>query len=199
MLKKLSLLVVAIIFFASVQAESIRFTTLNSSNGLPQDTVRAITQDQNGFMWFATEDGISRYDGHEFKSYRYDPDIADSLPENVAYQFLAEGENNLWVSTQGKGVAVLDQLQEKFSKVQDLPASQANQKIGEYASALYLRTKDEVLIGSKNGVFSVSTGSLNVSKQLVSSEQLGNKRVISALWEDFEKNLWIASEDGKLA
>ncbi len=190
------------LFYLMVQssfAESLRFNRLNSSNGLPQDSIRSIAQDHNGFMWFATEDGIARYDGHHLKVYRYDPDDPYSIQQNVAYQFLVDDKNRLWISTQGEGVMVLDQKSGQFHPVTNKLDSIKKEKVGEFASALYQRSSNEMFIGSNNGVFRVSTKDLKVTAQLVQQEELGNNQVINALWEDENKSLWMTSEDGKIA
>ena len=46
----------------TASGQSIRFEHLSVQDGLPHNTVFAITQDQRGFMWFGTADGLSRYD-----------------------------------------------------------------------------------------------------------------------------------------
>jgi hypothetical protein len=50
--------------------ESTKFVRISRDEGLSHSTVTAITQDQTGFMWFGTEDGLNRYDGYEFTVYR---------------------------------------------------------------------------------------------------------------------------------
>jgi two-component system sensor histidine kinase ChiS len=47
----------------------LKFEHISSEDGLSQNTVTAIIQDQKGFMWFATQEGLNRYDGYEFKIY----------------------------------------------------------------------------------------------------------------------------------
>jgi ligand-binding sensor domain-containing protein len=47
--------------------KSPRFNHLSIKDGLSQSTINDILQDQRGFMWFATQDGLNRYDGHEFE------------------------------------------------------------------------------------------------------------------------------------
>ena len=44
----------------------LRFERIMPEHGLPGNWVRAITQDQQGFMWFGTSDGLGKYDGHRF-------------------------------------------------------------------------------------------------------------------------------------
>ena len=57
-------------FFPLAQANEYTFKHITSANGLPQNYVRSVIQDSRGFMWFTTFDGIVRYDGYSFKTYR---------------------------------------------------------------------------------------------------------------------------------
>ena len=57
----------------------LRFTRLSTENGLSQTKVMQIVQDNQGFMWFATQHGLNRYDGYNFKVFAHDPANPNSL------------------------------------------------------------------------------------------------------------------------
>ena len=54
----------------SFSQTSQRFERLSTVSGLSQSTISKIIQDRRGFLWFATADGLNRYDGHSFVIYR---------------------------------------------------------------------------------------------------------------------------------
>ena len=56
-----------------------RFERLSLEEGLSQSIVESIVQDETGFMWFATEDGLNRYDGYDFAIYRSQAGNPNSL------------------------------------------------------------------------------------------------------------------------
>ena len=58
--------------FALAQ-ENYYIKTFTTENGLSYNAIRSITQDKTGFLWIATWDGLSRYDGYEFKNYYHRP------------------------------------------------------------------------------------------------------------------------------
>lgn len=70
------------------------FTTIN---GLAHNQVNNITQDGNGFLWLATWDGLSRFDGTSFKNYYHDPDDSTSLTGFEAKFLCIDKHKNLWI------------------------------------------------------------------------------------------------------
>src|SRR5262245_10152928 len=63
---------------AATIARPLRLERIGSEHGLSHNTVYAILQDSRGFMWFGTQDGLDRYDGYAFVSYKKDPADARS-------------------------------------------------------------------------------------------------------------------------
>ena len=64
------------------QESLIKFERINNEQGLLSNGVPSIVQDDKGFMWFGTLDGLNRYDGYNFKVYRQDPEVPGSLSDN---------------------------------------------------------------------------------------------------------------------
>lgn len=82
----------------------IRFERLSLEQGLSQTSVFSIAQDRQGFMWFATQDGLNRYDGYSFLVFRHDPLDSTSLSDNYITAVVAEENGDLWVGTRGGGL-----------------------------------------------------------------------------------------------
>ena len=55
-------------------SQYLRFARLTTKDGLSSDQTYHVAQDRYGFMWFATADGLNRYDGTDLKIYRHDPE-----------------------------------------------------------------------------------------------------------------------------
>jgi hypothetical protein len=64
---------------------NIYFRSLGVEEGLSQNMVYAICQDRQGFMWFGTQDGLNRYDGHSFKIYKKDVIYPDGLKSDAIF------------------------------------------------------------------------------------------------------------------
>ena len=91
----------------------INFTHLGVNEGLSQNTVFDIAQDKQGYMWFATYDGLSRYDGYDFTVYQHDEQNPHSIGSNIVRSCLVDSQGNLWAGTQ-EGLSLYDMEQEKF-------------------------------------------------------------------------------------
>jgi hypothetical protein len=75
----------------------VRFDHLTVEDGLSSDRVVTILQDDQGFMWFGTFDGLNRYDGYEFKVYRNNPRDQNSLSANLVVDIIQDQDRFIWV------------------------------------------------------------------------------------------------------
>src|SRR5512138_2268754 len=88
----------------SARDGKLRFEHLTAEEGLPSATVRAAVQDPQGFMWFGTSNGLSRYDGYTFKTFHNDPGDPHSLSaENIGTLYV-DRQAGLWVGTWSGGL-----------------------------------------------------------------------------------------------
>ncbi|MGK0305462.1 MAG: diguanylate cyclase (GGDEF)-like protein/PAS domain S-box-containing protein [Gammaproteobacteria bacterium] len=90
------------------------FVKYSKSEGLVQNTVTNSLEDANGFMWFSTFEGLSRFDGYEFKNYRHSRKDPHSLPDNFTKKLLLDSNQNLWVATKN-GLAKYNPLKDNFT------------------------------------------------------------------------------------
>ena len=86
-MKKVLILLICLIGYqigchAQMADEHYYFKNLSVQNGLSQNTVNAILQDKQGFMWFGTKDGLNRYDGLSFRKFKHDDRTRRSIGNN---------------------------------------------------------------------------------------------------------------------
>ena len=93
----------------------LKFTHLTTNDGLSQGYVVDILQDRRGFMWFATRDGLNRYDGYTFVVYKHDPNDPGSLNSNFLQDLMEDDHGNLWVAT-NTGVNRFDPTTERCTR-----------------------------------------------------------------------------------
>ncbi|HEU4679703.1 MAG TPA: two-component regulator propeller domain-containing protein, partial [Terrimicrobiaceae bacterium] len=80
--------------------QEIHFTHLSLKEGLSQTTINAIAQDSRGFMWFGTHDGINRYDGYRFVTYRGDANHTAASRGHIVLDLLADPSGVLWIGSE---------------------------------------------------------------------------------------------------
>jgi ligand-binding sensor domain-containing protein len=81
------------------QVPELRFQHITSENGLPQNTIHGIVKDKFGFMWFGTWGGLCRYDGYNFKTYRYDSKNSRSINSNRIHNIIKDKDDSIWMLT----------------------------------------------------------------------------------------------------
>ncbi len=100
---------------------AIRFEHLTIEEGLSQNTITAIIQDRNGFLWFGTRDGLNRFDGYDFKVFRNDPKNNGSISDNYIWSLYEDAQGVLWVGTRGGGLNKYDPETEYFERLNHRP------------------------------------------------------------------------------
>ncbi len=101
-----------------------RYERLSTASGLSQSSIYKIIQDKKGFLWFATADGLNRYDGHNFKIYRNDPSDPSTLSGSDVFSIVEDDEGNIWVGTRSSGLNHLDLQTGKITRFMRGPNGQ---------------------------------------------------------------------------
>jgi signal transduction histidine kinase/ligand-binding sensor domain-containing protein/CheY-like chemotaxis protein len=96
---------------------------ISLEQGLSQSSVYCILQDSNGFLWFATEEGLNRYDGYNFKVYKRDPGNPNSLADDWIWTMIEHPDGVLWLGTNGGGLHKFDLEKETFIHYQTIPGN----------------------------------------------------------------------------
>ena len=86
-------LVLLLIFYCFLsKAQSYVYQNFSIDDGLPSSEVYDVYQDKLGYVWFATDKGLSRYNGYEFKNYT----VEDGLPGNTILKFYPQKNGQVW-------------------------------------------------------------------------------------------------------
>ncbi len=79
-------------------------------DGLPSNLIYSLTQDNKGFLWIATDNGLARFDGKYFRIYN----AGDGLPDNEILEVIRENDGTIWVNTFSRGPFYFDNLLNRF-------------------------------------------------------------------------------------
>ena len=84
----------------AVYSQEYGYTHYDSKDGLAGSTVYCMMQDRDGFIWFGTEGGLSRFDGTHFKTFAKE----DGLPDTEVIQLFADSKGRIWIAPFKKSV-----------------------------------------------------------------------------------------------
>ena len=98
------------------QGRRIPFDHLTTADGLSHDSVNAVVQDHSGFMWFGTQDGLTRYDGDRTVVFRNRQSDPTRLSDSWVWVLLEDSQENLWVGTDGGGLNLWDPVRRGFRR-----------------------------------------------------------------------------------
>src|SRR5512142_2459951 len=86
-----------------VRAQQLSIRHFDVSDGLAHSHVTALHQDTKGYLWLATWEGLSRYDGYQFTNFG----MRDGLGDPIVNAIAEDSQGHLWVATNGGGVSRL--------------------------------------------------------------------------------------------
>ncbi len=160
------------------------FKHYNINNGLSQNTVFAIFQDKQGFMWFGTKDGLNRFDGSAFRTFRFPPN--DELADNVFKRIIQTDNEELWVATDD-GVYIYNPLKESFSRFD--AKTKGNKGIDGTISDMIIDDEGDVWISvEEKGVFHYVVSSQDLNFYEV---PIGNEMKVITLCAGKNNDAWI--------
>ena len=156
--------------FVSASIDNARFIRYGVSDGLSQETVHNIMQDSKGFIWLSTQEGLSRYDADQFKTYQFEFDNPNSLSDSWVTGSVEDAAGNIWIGTQ-RGLNKLDVKTEDVTRYfadSENDTSIPHDKI----RSLFVDPLDRLWVGSFRGL-SVFNPQENTFKTIPIGKALG--------------------------
>ncbi|HEV8513097.1 MAG TPA: two-component regulator propeller domain-containing protein, partial [Cyclobacteriaceae bacterium] len=182
MFRYLFLLIICISFAkqASASSDSLFFSTLSIRDGLPSNIINSIAQDKNDFIWIGTSNGLCRYDGHRFITFKREG--SNSLPANEISSLLIDGDF-IWVGT-WKGLCKINTLTFEVVPI-DMKGNNIIRTLckGD-ENNIWAGTTTGLIKYSKDGLIEYNTSNSNISHN-----------VIRAILPDKFGNLWVGTYD----
>jgi len=175
--------------------QQIRVERIGVEHGLSHPRVTSIIQDQSGFIWIGTGNGLNRYDGYEFVVYRHDPTDSTSLTDSDI-RGLAEDEfGNLWVGT-GAGLNRLNRGEGTFTRFQHDPADDLSLSNNDVTKML-IDHESVLWVGTKTGGLNRFINANETFERFqYDSEDLRHSIAegpVAAIYEDPDNGLWVAT------
>ncbi len=186
------------VFPLDAKENDITFERISGEHGLFQTSIICILQDRKGFLWLGTNDGLVRYDGYHFTSYRHDPENPHSLSHNAVTSLYEDTSEHLWVGTWGGGLNRFVRDTERFTHYQydpNDPQSLSDNMI----PSIHEDRMGELWIGTWNGGlnrFDRNTEQFLRYQYAPDDPQSLSDNRVTEIYEDRSGVLWIGTDGG---
>lgn len=172
----------------------------STEHGLSHQRVTSILKDQEGFMWFGSWDGINRFDGQAFVSYKSSPGDLSQLKNDRIDQIAEDGSGHLWILAYDNQVYRFDKRREQFLPVSELLEPATGKKIG-FNRILAAANGLVWLLSAGEGIFCLSQ--TQVGNGLFTQYKRGGaaghqlpSNTVNFFYEDKEHRIWIGTDGG---
>jgi len=160
--------------------ENFVFENFSIPQGLSNPTINCICEDKYGFLWLGTNDGLSRYDGYEFKVYKNNPSDSTSLPGNSIRTISEDNEGNLWIG----GNNILAKYDSKNDNFINLKFDRERNVNPPIINKIFVDHKNKIWIGTNEfGVHLINPEKMNTKriKFIINDEELRNGNIFSII------------------
>lgn len=160
----------------------VQFTT---EDGLPHSLIFDVKQSKDGFIWIATNNGLGRFDGYNFKNFRPQKGVRNSISGKSISKLYIDSKNNIWLGIQGIGLNRMVIENEQFTSYSPVCENLIS------GNDIYgiLEDRDSTLwIGTNNGIDYYDTSSQTFIN-IMSEVPIGQKRV-TEIKNDSKNRIW---------
>ncbi|MBU8892767.1 MAG: response regulator [Bacteroidales bacterium] len=134
----------------SQKNEDYIFGKLSIKDGLSHSNVYTIIQDNSGYLWFGTQDGLNKYDGYKFTIYRHEITNPNSLTTGNFGKMLQDSSGIFWFGTYGGGIDRFDPKTSTFTNFSNKPGD-PNSLSNNQILFVFEDSKQDIWVGTSNG------------------------------------------------
>ncbi len=173
------------------------FEHLTTEYGLSSNKVEAVVQDDDGFYWIATQNGLNRFDGTNFKIYRHQPDDTTSLTHNNCTAILKDKLGDIWIATYN-GVSRYRKRTNSFQRI-FLQYPRKNQELVNRIYHLAVDSTGNVWIAG-NGLWQYNASTNQITLFQSNEQSLNGKPVYNVIhqlhYDRSRHGLWLSTGNG---
>ncbi len=178
------------------QGNEFQFTNYTAEDGLSLSAVTKIIQDDKGFLWFGTYNGLNRYDGYNFKIFLPDPSNSSSISNHSIWALFKDSKGFIWVGTLD-GLNRYDLKTEQFYKYKNNPNDPTSISDNNITS-VFEDKSGTIWIGTLNGLNKYNREKDNFTVIKKVSDRLSENSIntVTCIQEDYQGNLWLGTWNG---
>lgn len=178
------------------------FQQLTSKDGLQNNNVYTIVQDDYGFMWFGTENGLHRYDGISFTLFEHDPLTPTSIAGNLIFKIIKDKNYQLWICS-NTGFDKYDPIKNIFIHIpiQETTNTGIFLNYNLYCPTAFVHSDGSIYVSEGyKGIFKVNTHT-NQLEKVVLKNSLGQDialGIVTTICETEDGNMWFGTKNDGL-
>ena len=181
------------VYQAQAQYNNLNFTHYNSQNGLASDHVDHIMQDREGYMWFATNQGVSVFDGLHFSTFHHDPNNKNSIGGNHVFDIKEDKDGSLWMAIENFGLSKIDKYRNEIFNYEIPFTSEVEER---YINTFFFEKNGTVLVATERGLLLFDPEKKTFRSLL---PPVGGKQIdVIGIESDRFDNCWIFGYEGEL-
>lgn len=190
-----SVITLLMLMVFQAHAQTIIAQNISQREGLPEAETHFLFKDSRGFLWVGTANGLFRYDGYNFKSYKNIPGQANCLVNNWISAVDEDEKGNIWIGT-SNGLSILDPSREKFTNYPSLSSDSISGSSSNITSIFKDRSK-RIWICTYAGLFLYEKPE-NGFREFHFHDQIrmGRSDITGRIEEDSSGFFWITSGEG---
>jgi diguanylate cyclase (GGDEF)-like protein len=178
---------------ANLLGSPLFFKHFSKEQGLPQSSVIDILRSRDGYFWIATQAGLSRFDGNDFKVFKHDPKDPHSISDDFIWSLAEDRQGMLWIATRAGGLNRYDPKTERFTHFQHNPNKPRSISSNEVTS-IAIDTNQRLWAGTANeglNLYDAERGSFQRVQHQPGIITSINSNTIKSITPDAKGNLWI--------
>ncbi|MBL4746381.1 MAG: response regulator [Flavobacteriaceae bacterium] len=174
----------------SLESNRLKFKHLSTKHGLSQGSILAILQDKKGYIWFGTRDGLNKYDGSNFISYRHNSEDKASISHSWITSIYEDSEGSLWVGTKN-GLNKYNAKKDNFTHYKHLQKknSLSDNEIWDITQA----TSSHIWVATNKGIDRIHIKSGIVSPFKLPEAVHFNELKFRSLLKPISDHIWMTS------
>lgn len=188
MFKKVLCLLFLLSMF-KVRSQQLRFKAITSDEGLSTNYITCVLQDDMGFMWFGSQDGLNKYDGRQVRIFKHDPTSENTL-SNSEITALCQVRHDLLLVGTREGLNFFNPVLAQFSRLQN-----SEKGIEGKINVIFRVDSLNVLVGTEEGLFMINPDARVIKNRLFKVAEKVNVKCIEKVKDKlfigtFGQGLW---------
>lgn len=193
-------IVIFLIFYSFFAARTVlaqntenNFEVLMPEQGLSNSVTTCMLQDELGFMWFGTLDGLNCYNGYNFETFHANDSLEHTISGNYIRSIYEDENRNLWIGTEENGLNLFNRELRVF---ESFDTSNHKSLRSNKIIAILEDSYGTLWVGTDNGLCIFDRKTKKFVKPPKELSQIHENSNIKSIFEDTAKNLWIGTSNG---